>query len=187
MELLDNMAVPLYKYVLATTCLLYPRTDIFHGERRIPESQHAAVPIASQSKLAQRYYHVMRSWYLVHTVTPTDTFSINTVMLLRDSSVCETDDRVTVVLFPGGARVFLFPNYPDCLAAQRLPRALCQQERGLQWRTEGGWEGAVQLPPPRNSEGPPNSCQTQPYCENCYKLLNLGRQHPKMFGGKKRQ
>ena len=39
-------------------------------------------------------------------------------------------------------------------------------------------------PPPRNSEGPPKSCQTQPDCENCYKLLNLGRQHPKMFGKK---
>ena len=38
-------------------------------------------------------------------------------------------------------------------------------------------------PPPRNSEGPPKSCQTQPDCENCYKLLNLGRQHP-MFGKK---
>jgi len=34
------------------------------------------------------------------------------------------------------------------------------------------------------SEGPPKSCQTQPDCEKCYKLLNLGRQHPKMFGKK---
>ena len=38
--------------------------------------------------------------------------------------------------------------------------------------------------PPRNSEGPPKSCQTQPDCENCYKLLNLGCQHTKMFGKK---
>jgi len=29
---------------------------------------------------------------------------------------------------------------------------------------EGGLEG---LTPPRNSEGPPKSCQTQPDCENC--------------------
>ena len=28
----------------------------------------------------------------------------------------------------------------------------------------GGW--GVQ-PPPRNSEGPPKSCHTQPDCENC--------------------
>jgi len=36
-------------------------------------------------------------------------------------------------------------------------------------------------PPPRNSEGPPKSCQTQPDCENCWKVENLGRQHSKMF------
>ena len=34
-----------------------------------------------------------------------------------------------------------------------------------QWRTEGGF--GVFNPPPRNSEGPPKSCQTQPDCENC--------------------
>ena len=34
-----------------------------------------------------------------------------------------------------------------------------------QWRTEGGVWG-VQTPP-RNFEGPPKSCQTQPDCENC--------------------
>ena len=47
----------------------------------------------------------------------------------------------------------------------------------------GGGVWGVQ-PPPRNSEDPPKSCQTQPDCENCYKLLNLGRQHTKMFGKK---
>ena len=50
----------------------------------------------------------------------------------------------------------------------------------------GGWGGGalgfLNPPPPRNSEGPPKSCQTHPNCENCSKLLNLGRQHPKMFG-----
>ena len=52
------------------------------------------------------------------------------------------------------------------------------------WRTEG--RGFGPPPPPRNSEGPPKSCQTQPDCENCLKkLLNLGRQHPKMFGKKR--
>ena len=30
------------------------------------------------------------------------------------------------------------------------------------YRVGGGFN-----PPPRNSEGPPKSCQTQPYCENC--------------------
>ena len=41
----------------------------------------------------------------------------------------------------------------------KLPRlaTVCQ----TQWRTEGGFK------PPRNSEGPPKSCQTQPDCENC--------------------
>ena len=33
-----------------------------------------------------------------------------------------------------------------------------------QWRTEGG---VGVLNPPRNSEGPPKSCQIQPDCENC--------------------
>ena len=55
-----------------------------------------------------------------------------------------------------------------------------------QWRTEGGGGVGlgVQTPPPRNSEGPPKSCQTQPDCEKFKKLLNLGCQHPKMFGKK---
>ena len=35
-----------------------------------------------------------------------------------------------------------------------------------QWRTEGGGWG-VQTPSPRNFEGPPKLCQTQPDCENC--------------------
>jgi len=34
-----------------------------------------------------------------------------------------------------------------------------------QWRTDGGLGSSN--PPPRNSEGPPKSCQTQPNCENC--------------------
>jgi len=52
-----------------------------------------------------------------------------------------------------------------------------------QWRSEGGG-GVGVFKPPRNSEGPSKSCQTQPNCENCYKLLNIGRQHSKMFGKK---
>ena len=43
-----------------------------------------------------------------------------------------------------------------------------------------GW-GVLFLP--QNYEGPPKSCQTQPDCKK-KKLLNLGRQHPKMFGKK---
>ena len=34
----------------------------------------------------------------------------------------------------------------------------------MQWRAEGGFGG---FNPPRNSEGPPKSCQTQTDCENC--------------------
>ena len=36
---------------------------------------------------------------------------------------------------------------------------------GVGW----GWG----LNPPLNSEGPPKSCQTQPDCENCYKITEL--------------
>jgi len=36
----------------------------------------------------------------------------------------------------------------------------------IQWRTERGG-GCSNRPLPRNSEGPPKSCQTQPDCENC--------------------
>ena len=46
----------------------------------------------------------------------------------------------------------------------------------------GGFGGST--PPPRNSEGPPVSSQTQSDCENCQKVLNLGRQQPKMYGKK---
>ena len=31
----------------------------------------------------------------------------------------------------------------------------------------GGEFGVFENPPPRNSEGPPKSCQTQSDCENC--------------------
>jgi len=51
----------------------------------------------------------------------------------------------------------------------------------MQWRTEGG---GFKPPSPRNSEGPPKSCQTQPDLKTIKKLLNLGRQHPKVFGKK---
>jgi len=34
-----------------------------------------------------------------------------------------------------------------------------------------GW--GIQTPPPRNSEGPPKSCQTQPDCENCLKIAEF--------------
>jgi len=47
-----------------------------------------------------------------------------------------------------------------------------------------GGVGVFNIPHPRNSEGPPKSCQIQPDCEKCSKLLNLGSQHPKMFGKK---
>jgi hypothetical protein len=37
-----------------------------------------------------------------------------------------------------------------------------------QWRAGVGWRGlGCETPPPRNSEGPPKSRQTQPDCENC--------------------
>ena len=50
-------------------------------------------------------------------------------------------------------------------AAWRTSASICLTihtsgvERGVVWM--------VQPPPPRNSEGPPKSCKTQPDCENC--------------------
>ena len=54
-----------------------------------------------------------------------------------------------------------------------------------QWRTEEEVLGYSNSPPPRNSESPPKSCQTQPDCENCYKSLNLRRRHTKIFEKKR--
>ena len=68
----------------------------------------------------------------------------------------------------------------SCAALQFIFRYVSVAYRG----GGGGLGWGVQPPPPRNSEGPPKSCQTQPDRENCSKLLNLGRQHTKMFGKK---
>ena len=55
----------------------------------------------------------------------------------------------------------------------------------MQWRTWGGGFSGVQTPPPRNSEGPPKNCaKLNPIVKTVKNLLNLGRQHPKMFGKK---
>ena len=34
----------------------------------------------------------------------------------------------------------------------------------MQWRYRGGFGG---FKPPGNSDAPPKSCQTQPYCKKC--------------------
>jgi hypothetical protein len=44
--------------------------------------------------------------------------------------------------------------------AMRIPTDLEQS-------TTVAYRGGGSTPPPRNSEGPPKSCQTQPDCENC--------------------
>ena len=44
----------------------------------------------------------------------------------------------------------------------KLKRYLIQDSQSVAHR---GGEGST--PPPRNSEGPPKSCKTQPDCENC--------------------
>ena len=47
----------------------------------------------------------------------------------------------------------------------------------------GVW--GVQTPPPRNSEGPTkHRAKLNPIVKTVKKLLNLGCQHPKMFGKK---
>ena len=63
----------------------------------------------------------------------------------------------------------------SCRCFLRLYTPCYVNSNKKQWRTKGGSK-----PLPRNSKGPPKLCQTQPDCENCQKLLNLGRQHPKM-------
>ena len=109
------MAVPLYKYVLATTCLLYPRTDIIHDERRIPETQHAARPIQTSRVvcLAQCCYHV--SWYLVHTVSSTATFSINTLKCCGIAQSTKWTTEEPSFDSRQGQEFFCSPNHPDRL------------------------------------------------------------------------
>jgi len=52
-----------------------------------------------------------------------------------------------------------------------------------QWRTEGGiLEGST--PPPRNSEGPPKSYQTQPDCEKMIKIAEFRMPTPQDVGKK---
>ena len=62
-----------------------------------------------------------------------------------------------------------------------LGKCNCISFQAVAFRGRGG---VGVFKPPRNSEGPSKSCLTQPNCENCYKLLNIGRQHSKMFGKK---
>ena len=53
-----------------------------------------------------------------------------------------------------------------------IANAVSQNKKSIwwQWRTEGGWVGGGFKPPPRNSEGPPKSCQTQ---TRLWKLLKI--------------
>ena len=50
----------------------------------------------------------------------------------------------------------------NSIRAARTSRSLSANKADTQWRTEGG----CSTPPPRNSEGPPKSCQIQPNYEN---------------------
>jgi len=106
-------------------------------------------------------------------------------MLLPDSSVYEMHDRGAVVLFPEGARVFLFPKTTQIvLLFSGYRGALCQQERGQQWRTEvGGGEFGGFNPLPKIPKSLQNRAKLNPIVKTS-KLPNLGRQHPKMFGKK---
>jgi len=53
----------------------------------------------------------------------------------------------------------------------------------MQWRTEGVF-GVFKPPQLEILKALQNCAKLNPICENCQKLLNLGRQHPKMFGRK---
>ena len=56
-----------------------------------------------------------------------------------------------------------------------------------QWRTQGGVSGVQTPPSPRNSEGPPKSCQTQRDCEKCFKKVAEFRTPTPQDVRKKRQ
>ena len=46
------------------------------------------------------------------------------------------------------------------------PQVSCQDNK-IPVAHGGVGVGGFKHPPPRNSEGPPKSCQTEPDCENC--------------------
>jgi len=76
------------------------------------------------------------------------------------------------------------PNYLTSLRPCRRQqvskegRQLCQYPPVVH---RDGFGGST-TPFLRNSECPPKSCQSQPGCKNCQKLMNLGHLHPKKFG-----
>jgi len=110
------------------------------------------------------------------TRTPNKHVLSNWIQLVIDAGAVEKDTGNAV-----------FGVWFSCVCAVEGFRKMSEAKSTCiiwhQWRTEGGL-GGFKPPPPRNSEGPTKSCQTQPDCENCLKLLNLGCQHPKMFGKK---
>ena len=53
-----------------------------------------------------------------------------------------------------------------------------------QWRNERRFGVLKPLPPAEILKALQNRDKRNLICENSYKLLNLGRQHPKMFGKK---
>ena len=63
-------------------------------------------------------------------------------------------------------RVPPFPCIVLCWLTVTVLKMRNRKFSSHQWRAEGGF-GRFNPPPPRNSEGPPKSCQTQPDCENC--------------------
>jgi len=78
----------------------------------------------------------------------------------------------TLPLYAGMTEVFVVCRSPSGQITRKVPQS-------------SDVPGGGGSNPPRNSESPLKSCQTQPDCENCQKLLNLARQHPKMFEKKK--
>jgi len=52
-----------------------------------------------------------------------------------------------------------------------------------QWRTDGSL-GGFNPPLPEIPKAPQNRAKLNPIVKTVKKLLNLGRQHPKMFGKK---
>ena len=102
-------------------------------------------------EVGRRHYFIKIEWHDHHTK-------------LRDKQRCRSPRRDRMQGDDQMASLFLgfYIRSRWMIKTFRPPR----ESTLVQWRTEGGgvWGGST---PPRNFEGPPKSCQTQPDSENC--------------------
>ena len=99
-----------------------------------------------------------------HTV-PGGTSGLTEIMNLKINKYCRCRCRWPVAggRWPRGLRLRPVCQRPACT---RVSRPLTWADKHMYAVAYRGGAGFRQ-PPPRNSEGPPKSCQTQTDCENC--------------------